>query len=64
MDAVAALAAGMIAACVAVVSVETPDGTRIPPELYPSTADVTRGILGPGVRRRGSGAPGRVAGRG
>ena len=49
VDGVAALAAAMIAACVAQISVETPDGTRIPPELYPSTADVTRGILGPGL---------------
>jgi len=49
VDAVAALAAELIAACVAKVSVETADGTRIPPELYPSTADVTRGVLGVGL---------------
>jgi 2-oxoisovalerate dehydrogenase E1 component len=49
VDAVATLAKGMIAACVAQVSEETPDGTRIPDAYYPDTADVARGIVGPGL---------------
>ena len=64
VDAVAALAAGMIAACVAVVSVETPDGTRIPPELLPVHRGRDPRHPGARHRRRGSGAPGHVAGRG
>jgi 2-oxoisovalerate dehydrogenase E1 component len=35
--------------CVAAVTVETPDGPRIPEALYPSTASTSRGLLGPGL---------------
>lgn len=46
---VVGLAERLVAACTAAVTEETPDGLRIPPALYPSTADVLRGILGPGI---------------
>lgn len=49
LDRVEALARSVIEACAAAVTVETPDGLRIPPALYPSNADAGRGMLGPGV---------------
>jgi 2-oxoisovalerate dehydrogenase E1 component len=45
----AGLAQSLVEACAAAVTVETPDGTRIPPELYPSTDGAGRGVVGPGV---------------
>ena len=48
-DHVEGLARALVEACAAAVTTETPDGLRVPPALYPSTADVSRGMLGPGV---------------
>ena len=43
------LAGALVRSCAAAVTVETPDGLRIPEDLYPPTSDVHRGILGPGI---------------
>jgi 2-oxoisovalerate dehydrogenase E1 component len=49
VDHVEDLARALVGACAAAVTVETPDGVRIPAALYPSTDDVRRGMLGPGL---------------
>lgn len=49
VDHVEDLARSLVDACAAAVTEDTPDGARIPAALYPSIADVHRGLLGPGV---------------
>jgi 2-oxoisovalerate dehydrogenase E1 component len=43
------LADALVASCITALTVETPDGPVIPPELYPRVADTRRGLLGPGL---------------
>ncbi len=43
------LARALVSRCVAALTVETADGVRIPPELYPPVEDTRRGMLGPGL---------------
>ncbi len=43
------LARALVARCVAALTVETPEGTQVPPELYPPVEDTRRGMLGPGL---------------
>ncbi len=43
------LARALVARCVAALTVETPEGTQVPPALYPPLQDTRRGMLGPGL---------------